>query len=336
MEDKPLAPELADIRDKIVVVGQVAVGMTDLGPNPLEKVAPLVQVHLNVLNSILTGDYLNLVPLWPWPALGWIVIAWAFLFLVRGKTTISSVVWPILTVAAYTALTFALFVAHSISLPLALPVLGFLAVGTGAITVRWVEEQANRRRASARLEQEKAARELLEKELQIAHDIQVSMLPKEFFSERTQFDIYARMKPAKSVGGDLYNFFFIDDKHLFFVIGDVGGKGVPAALFMTMALSIFRANAVTGIQPGDILARSNNTLAMQNNSCTFVTTFCGLLNTETGHVAYANGGHNPPIVFDGRGGFRFLEQEGVALGALEDMPYTSRELTLAVGEGLLL
>ncbi len=224
MEDKPLASELADIRDKIVVVGLVAVGMTDLGPNPLEKVAPLVQVHLNVLNSILTGDYLNLVPLWPWPALGWIVIAWAFLFLVRGKTTISSVVWPILTVAAYTALTFALFAAHGISLPLALPVLGFLAVGTGAITVRWVEEQANRRRASARLEQEKAARELLEKELQIAHDIQVSMLPKEFFSERTQFDIYARMKPAKSVGGDLYDFFFIDDKHLFLLLAMSGAK----------------------------------------------------------------------------------------------------------------
>ncbi len=336
VHNEPMASEIADVRGSIVVVGQVADGLTDLGPNPLQKIAPLVLTHLNGINSILMSDYLSVIDFWQWAVLVWLGVAWLSLFLLRRRATRATILWPLFVVVAYVALAYALFAFQSISLPIALPVLGYIATNAGAIVFRWIEEQRNRRRVSEQLRKEAAARDLLEKELQIAHEIQASMLPREFFPERTEFDLYARMQPAKSVGGDLYDFFFVGEESLFFVIGDVAGKGVPAALFMTMALSNFRANATSGADPAAILARSNNTLAMQNRSCTFVTTFCGILNTRTGHVCYANGGHNPPVFFDGQGNVRFLEQEGIALGPMEDMPYCARELQLAPGEGLVL
>jgi sigma-B regulation protein RsbU (phosphoserine phosphatase) len=105
---------------------------------------------------------------------------------------------------------------------------------------------------------------------------------------------------------------------------------------MTMTLSVIRAHALEGLSPVEILRRSNNVLTMRNERCTFVTLFCGILDTVDGRVAYANGGHNPPLVLNGHGGVRFLEQEGVALGAMEDMPYVERDLVLDPGQGLFL
>ena len=129
----------------------------------------------------------------------------------------------------------------------------------------------------ARLIEAYIEKERMEEALKLAHDIQMSMLPKIFppFPERREFDIFATIAPAKEVGGDLYDFFFIDDDHLCFAIGDVSGKGVPASLFMAVTKTLFKATAGNGGTPGEILARLNTEICRDNESCMFVTLFCG-------------------------------------------------------------
>ena len=188
------------------------------------------------------------------------------------------------------------------------------------------------------LKETTAAKERIESELKIAHEIQMSMVPKIFppFPNRSEFDIFATLVPAKEVGGDLYDFFFIDGDHLCFAIGDVSGKGVPAALFMAVTKTLFKATASDGGTPAEILARLNAEICRDNESCMFVTFFCGILNIRTGQVDYSNGGHNLPYYLH-RGGARPLENfGGRALGLVEQSPYASGRMVIEPGEALLL
>ena len=146
------------------------------------------------------------------------------------------------------------------------------------------------------LEETTAAKERIESELRIARDIQMSMVPG-VFPERDGLDMYATMTPAKEVGGDLYSY-VMDGDRLYFCVGDVSGKGVPASLFMAQAARLFRTLADEGMLPADIAFRMNNELAEGNNSNMFVTMFIGLLHLDTGSLDYCNCGHNPPVLDD--------------------------------------
>jgi sigma-B regulation protein RsbU (phosphoserine phosphatase) len=188
------------------------------------------------------------------------------------------------------------------------------------------------------LKETTAAKERIERELQIAHEIQMSMVPKIFppFPDRSEFDIFAALVPAKEVGGDLYDFFFIDDDHLCFAVADVSGKGVPASLFMAVTKTLFRATAGNGGTPGEILARLNTDICRDNESCMFVTFFCGILNIRTGQVDYSNGGHNLPYYRHGDGVSPLENFGGIALGLVQQSPYTAGQMVLRPGEALLL
>jgi len=184
-----------------------------------------------------------------------------------------------------------------------------------------------------------AAKERIESELKIAHDIQMGILHKIFppFPDRHEFDIYATLVPAKEVGGDLYDFFFMDEDHLCFTVGDVSGKGVPASLFMAITNTLIKTKATRGLSPEDVLSRVNEDLAMDNPSVMFVTLFLGILNIRTGELAYANGGHNPPYLLRAGGEVTTLEMTGgVALGVVENFAFQSRHVTLAPGDALFL
>ncbi|MGH8469481.1 MAG: ATP-binding SpoIIE family protein phosphatase [Gammaproteobacteria bacterium] len=189
-----------------------------------------------------------------------------------------------------------------------------------------------------RLKDTTAAKERIESELQIAHEIQMSMVPKIFppFPDRSEFDIFATLVPAKEVGGDLYDFFFIDDDHLCFAIGDVSGKGVPASLFMAVTKTLLKATAGNGGAPGEILARLNDEICRNNESCMFVTLFCGILNIRTGQVDYSNGGHNLPYYLYRDGVSPVENAGGIALGVVEQSLYASGRMVLGPGEALLL
>jgi phosphoserine phosphatase RsbU/P len=209
--------------------------------------------------------------------------------------------------------------------------IGALATSFNEMTRRLNESIEN-------LKETTAVKERIESELQIAHEIQMSMVPKIFpaFPDRSELDIFATLVPAKEVGGDLYDFFFIDNDHLCFAIGDVSGKGVPASLFMAVTKTLFRATAGNGGIPGEILARLNAEICRDNDSCMFVTLFCAVLNIRTGEVDYSNGGHNLPYYLH-HGGVSPLENAGGrALGVVEQSPYLSGRMVLSPGEALLL
>lgn len=176
-------------------------------------------------------------------------------------------------------------------------------------------------------------------ELDIASEIQQSILPRTFppFPERRDFEIFAEMIPAREVGGDFYDFFLIDDEHLGLVIGDVSGKGVPAALFMAVTRTLLKSTALAGIAPAECLRRVNNLLCLENALEMFVTIFYGILNTRTGTLTYSNGGHNPPYILRSDGRAELLAGTGdMVLAALENIPYREKTATLASGDGVFL
>ena len=156
-----------------------------------------------------------------------------------------------------------------------------------------------------KLEETTAAKERIESELRIARDIQMSMVPN-IFPDQEGLDIYAIIEPAKEVGGDLYGYLLIGDK-LYFALGDVSGKGVPASLFMAQATRLFRTLASQGMEPAEILTRMNAALVEDNEQGMFVTMFLGLADLSTGHLEFCNAGHNPPLIKDESGKWTFLK-----------------------------
>jgi sigma-B regulation protein RsbU (phosphoserine phosphatase) len=142
-----------------------------------------------------------------------------------------------------------------------------------------------------------ASKAAIENELRVAHDIQMSMLPKTFppYPERNDIDIYGTLTPAKDVGGDLFDFYIRDEK-LFFCIGDVSGKGVPASLVMAVTRTLFRNVSAHVSKPDMIVSAINNALAEGNATSMFVTLFIGILDLQTGGLNYCNAGHNSPLI----------------------------------------
>ena len=181
----------------------------------------------------------------------------------------------------------------------------------------------------ANLQETTVAKEKIEKELSIASEIQQSLLPHKFPCLK-QIDLYATLIPAKEVGGDLYDFFFIDDKHLCFAIGDVSGKGVPSALFMAVAKTLLRAKVSLTMDPAKVFNTMNEDLCKENESYMFVTFFLGILNIETGDLEYCNAGHNPPLIHTAKKGFYYLHTEEThpPLGIVADANYVGNRLEL--------
>jgi len=141
------------------------------------------------------------------------------------------------------------------------------------------------------------------------------------------------MSPAREIGGDLFDFFLLDDHHLAFCVGDVSGKGVPAALFMAVTRTLLRATAQHHASPAQCMAYLNNSLTQQNASGMFVTFFYGVLDTRNGEIEYANAGHNLPYVLSKDGDLRAIDEKGgPMLGLFEDMDYASEKTRLAAGD----
>lgn len=184
-----------------------------------------------------------------------------------------------------------------------------------------------------------ADRERIAAELGVAATIQTSMLPCIFpaFPEREEFNIFADMHPAKKVGGDFYDFFLTDPDHLWVVIADVSGKGVPAALFMVIAKTLIKNQAGSCGDPGEVLGVVNNQLCENNDAAMFVTCFVGVLDIPTGKFTFANAGHNAPLLYRAGGAYDWLKvKPGFVLAGLDNMKFTSEELTMHPGDRLYL
>ena len=187
--------------------------------------------------------------------------------------------------------------------------------------------------------QEKLALEAMRKELRIATNIQASLLPPgaRMFPDRPDIDVCASMDPAKEVGGDFFDAFLIRGTRLFVAIGDVAGKGVPAALFMARALTSLRSEALRHDSPELVLAEVNATLCASNETSMFVSIFCGVLDLESGQFWYSNAGHNPPLLRRGHGSFSYLEvPNGLVTGVMDSAAYAIGQLQLDAEDALVL
>jgi len=198
------------------------------------------------------------------------------------------------------------------------------------------------RRMTQRLEKkhrEEAEKERIAADLHMANQIQSAVLPSVFpaFPDRSEFDIYATMNPAREVGGDFYDFFMIDDDHLGLVMADVSGKGIPAALFMMNAKSIVQNCAMLGRSPADILTKTNEAVCKQNKMEMFVTVWVGILEISTGILTAANAGHEYPAVRRAGGEFElFKDKHGFVVGGMEGIRYKEYSLSLSPGDKLFL
>lgn len=173
------------------------------------------------------------------------------------------------------------------------------------------------------------AKERIESELHIARHIQMSLVPHTFspFLECKNLELFASIHPAKEVGGDLYDFFIRDNK-LFFTIGDVSGKGVPAALFMAVTRTLFRSSAAHTTSPARILSIINDTILKENDTCMFVTMFVGVLDLSTSSLTFCNAGHNPPVLISAEA-TRFLKvDENLPVGVIEGFDFRQQTLQL--------
>ena len=186
------------------------------------------------------------------------------------------------------------------------------------------------------LKETMASKVAMEQELKIASDIQQRMLPKQYppYPERTDIDIYGEVVTAKEVGGDLFDFFIRDEK-LFFSIGDVAGKGVPASLVMAVTRSMFRSASMINTSPKLIVESINRSVCQSNDSFMFVTLFMGVIDLATGRFQYANAGHEPPVLVGSH--TRFLRTDNnIPLGLRPEWEYTEQETVIMPGTTLFL
>ena len=176
------------------------------------------------------------------------------------------------------------------------------------------------------------------KELGMAKDIQLAALPSVFppFPGETRFDIWASMEAAREVGGDFYDFYFTGQDRILFLVADVSGKGIPAAMFMMRAKTLIKSAAQTGKPLAQTFEEVNNALSEGNSSCTFVTAWAGELNTRTGHMTFVNAGHNPPVLLRGGKAELLKSRPSLALGAMPEVHYRVGDLHLEPGDEIYL
>src|SRR5262249_5135931 len=180
--------------------------------------------------------------------------------------------------------------------------------------------------------------ERMEGELTVGHDLQLSMLPRGFpaFPGRDEVSVYATLRPARELGGDFYDFYFVDDSHLFFCVGDVSDKGVPAALFMAVTKTLIKTRSAEEASTAKLASYLNSELARYNAKCILFTLFLDRLHVATGELVHPNAGHEPPCLRHATGGVEVLaERHGPLVGAAPGLVYRESRRRLTPGDLLV-
>ena len=321
-------PEL--FRDKLVLIGVTGLGLLDYQATPLGERIPGVEVHAQILEQIFDQKFLHrptgasgleaaLLAL-----MGMLLVA----FVPRLKAWRSAALLGAQVVALGAAGILA-FRAGTL-IDVAAPALGVIVVFGTMLAATFAE--ADRQRRLLREAQAKVAGEL-----EAARRIQMGLLPAPgtLFRAEQRFGLDALLEPARTVGGDFYDCFMIDRHRLFFVVGDVSGKGLPASLFMALAKSLIKSIALRAdtADPGAIMVRANAEISRDNPESLFVTAFAGVLDTRTGSLAYCNAGHEPPLALRPGGALQIIEHAGgPPLCVIEGFEYPTGHRDLAPGE----
>lgn len=218
---------------------------------------------------------------------------------------------------------------------------GIVFIATDITALKRAEQAAEdaKTRLADSLAVVEAAKARMQEELNVGRDIQQSMLPRVFpaFPDRKELELYAVLEPALEIGGDLYDFFLLDDHRLCFVIGDVSGNGVPAAMFMAMTKIMVKTRASSDPSPASIVTHVNDALSAENDSCMFVTLYLGILNLRDGRLLTTNAGHNPPLLKRRDGQFEWLTaQDGPLVGPMPGIAFKESLIQLGPGDELFL
>ena len=330
------------LRDRLVLIGATAFGLADYQTTSVTDRMSGVELHAQLLEGILEGALLTRPPLAR--ALELAIFAGAGLLLVvavpRLRPRVSAVLLLGLIVVAL-ALGFVAYRARGLLLDTATPALALAVLYTVLLAVTLTETESRRRALRRQVEQQREAAARLAGELEAARRIQMGTLPRPalVFPGEARFDLYARLDPAREVGGDLYDFFFLDADHLFFLIGDVAGKGLPGSLFMAISKALYKSTALRRHgQVAVMMREADAEISRDNTEGLFVTVLAGILDAGTGALEYCSAGHEPPFLLPraGRPLSRLTEGGGPPLCAVDGFEYVAAARRLEPGDTLCL
>ena len=296
------AVDLNELRGKVCFIGLTATGTHDLNPIPLEERYPGLGIHVNLLNSIVTENFLKRASRFTNLIILFILALITGLVTLKTRPLVSSL-FIIFIIVFLCVAAQGLFVFANLWIDLFYPIIALFVIYLLFTFYKYVSERQKR--------------QLIEKELEVATKIQQSFLPKDL-PESKEFSVLADMSPAKQVGGDLYDFVELDDGKIGVMVGDVSGKGVPAALYMARAVSLFRLFSKTALNAKDAVTKLNDALAEESGANLFVTLTYLIYDLKEYHLTYASGGHLPTLLLKkGEDKCRLLvTKEGLPLGLM--------------------
>lgn len=329
------------ISGKLVFLGVTGIGLIDQQATPLRERIPGVEVHAQVLENVFDGNLIRRPPWMRWVEV--VLLAGLGLVLVLAVPAIapsrSSLLMLSIT-GTLLLLGMALFRHAGVLFNAAAPIIGLNILFGGMLRLTLTEAERQRQHLKRQLDAEREAAARMAGELEAARRVQTGMLPVPSFAFRGErrFDLHASMEPAREVGGDLYDFFMLDESRLFMMVGDVSGKGLPASIFMALSKALYKSTALRTLPDlGRTMAEANVEITRENPELLYVTVIACMLDVDTGELAYCNAGHERPLVVaaDGKS-VRRLEGSGPPLCALENFPYETARTRMMPGESLVL
>jgi len=314
-------PEL--LRGKLVLVGVTGIGLLDFQTTALGERIPGVEIHAQILEQIFDGAYLHRPTGAAW--LEAALLAVAGLVLVFFVPALRAWVSASLLIALAALLLAGGLIAFRFGMLLNVATPAICAAFLYATLLASTLAEADRQRRALREAQARVAGEL-----EAARRIQMGLLPApgELFGAERRFSLEALLEPARTVGGDFYDCFMLDEDHVFFLVGDVSGKGLAASLFMALSKSLLKSIALRGARdPAAIFNQANAEISRDNPEALFVTAFAGILDARNGRLAFCSAGHEPPIACqpDGKPQ-RLMESGGPPLCVVRDFVYASSSL----------
>jgi serine phosphatase RsbU (regulator of sigma subunit) len=320
-------PEL--VRGKIVLVGVTGLGVLDHKSTPLGEFVPGVEIHAQLVENLINGVSLMRPALATWyEAIAFIACGLMLIWFIPRLSALQGINLAVFLVLALFAVGLIAFRQFHMLFDFAWPAIGTVAV-FGTVVVGTLSEAERQRR----LLRDEAAH--MAGEVDAARRIQMGLLPdpRETLGDDRRFKLAALLEPARTVGGDFYDCFMIDPTHLFFVVADVSGKGLPAALFMASVKSHLKSAALRGGEVGEVLNRAQGEIERENPEQLFVTAFAAILDIATGVLESSSAGHEPPFVRTPEGApERFEMPGGPPLCVLEEFKYPTVRRRLQPGE----
>ena len=327
---------------RLVLIGVAALGLSGQLATPVGDHMAGVEVHAQLLENLVDGSLLTRPRFVRWIEIGSLLVGGLLLIALvpmlpaRGSAGLLAAL-----IAAMTGLGFLLYLRASVLLDAATPSLTLGILFATMLVVTLTETQTQRRALRRQVEQQREAAARLAGELEAARRIQMGTLPRPAlaFPGETRFDLYAMLEPAREVGGDLYDFFFLDADHLFFLIGDVSGKGLPGSLFMAISKALYKSTALRRHgQVAMMMREADAEISRDNAEGLFVTVLAGILDARTGEIEYCSAGHEPLLLLPrgGRSLRRLTGGGGPPLCSVDGFPYQPASFRLERGDTLCL